>query len=225
MESESDLAALAARTLAAPRWAVKRTSMRGLACTHARTLHATSRDRARSIAKVGTTVYNLLKWVLLLLPRTGGTAILHAINGPINRVPYMNEIQNEICEQRAHTPPAPCSEQRATIRPVQLCAFARLLRARRPPRATRRAPRADGAPWLFMIRRALRSHLAPACRDDGLSHRVHLSAAGDVCLRRGRCPDGARALPHARVWQSGRSRRRLPLDGPQPEADAARRDR
>jgi len=51
---------------------------------------------AFAIAKVGTTVYNLLKWVLLLLPRTGGTAILHAINGPINRVPYMNEIQNEI---------------------------------------------------------------------------------------------------------------------------------
>ena len=51
---------------------------------------------AFAIAKVGTAVYNALKWLVLMLPRAGCTAVLQAINGPINRVPTILPIQHEI---------------------------------------------------------------------------------------------------------------------------------
>uniref|UniRef100_A0A7S3FEZ7 Serine aminopeptidase S33 domain-containing protein n=1 Tax=Haptolina ericina TaxID=156174 RepID=A0A7S3FEZ7_9EUKA len=49
-----------------------------------------------AIAKLGTAVYDCLKWLVLLLPRAASETVLNTLNGPINRVPVISEEQKTI---------------------------------------------------------------------------------------------------------------------------------
>jgi len=51
---------------------------------------------AFAIAKLGTNVYNCLKWIVLLLPSAGSSALLRMLAGETNKVPLVTEEQKTI---------------------------------------------------------------------------------------------------------------------------------